>query len=150
MKQYKNRKGFTLVEFLIVATMVGVLSQMMFFTKIEASNSAKVNNIISNLKNLKVAALAHYAQSMDLYNPELDPELPNRITNHLSKYLNANSEVPNYYIAVEDAHSQPSWWICYNNVTDNIREKLIDKTKSAGLKVVNIPAESTVIALQIR
>ncbi|MBR2209391.1 MAG: type II secretion system protein [Synergistaceae bacterium] len=139
----KNRKGFTLVEFLIVAAVVGVLSEMMLFTNIEAAHSAKANKIITNLQNIKFVTRAYYSASMDVYSPETDSDLPDKITKHVSKYLGSDSEeLPNYYIKVDENSNNNSWWVCYNNVTDDIRDRLINKE---GLK-----SESNTVALQIR
>lgn len=60
-----KRKGFTLVELLIVIVVIGILSAMMMLSSTEAVSSAKASNIISNLRNLKTAALAWYADNPD-------------------------------------------------------------------------------------
>ena len=70
MSYRKNikRKGFTLVELLIVIVVIGILSAMMMLSSNEAVSSAKANNIIANLRNLKTAALAWYADNPDYVN----------------------------------------------------------------------------------
>ena len=60
MKNFSNRKGFTLVELLIVIVVIGVLSAMMMLSSTEAVSSAKANNIVANLRNLKIAVTAWY------------------------------------------------------------------------------------------
>ena len=60
-----KRKGFTLVELLIVIVVIGVLSTMMMLSSTEAVSSAKAATIISNLRNLKTATLAWYADNLD-------------------------------------------------------------------------------------
>ncbi|MBQ7068903.1 MAG: type II secretion system protein, partial [Synergistaceae bacterium] len=63
MRNSKNirRKGFTLVELLIVIVVIGILSAMMMLSSTEATTSAKAAAIVSNLRNIKTAALAYYA-----------------------------------------------------------------------------------------
>lgn len=65
MKRATNRKGFTLVELLIVIVVIGILSAMMMLSSTEAVTSANASNIISNLRNLKTAALAYYVDNLD-------------------------------------------------------------------------------------
>ncbi|MBR0256756.1 MAG: type II secretion system protein, partial [Synergistaceae bacterium] len=64
MKSMK-RKGFTLVELLIVIVVIGILSSMMMMSSTEAVTSARASNIVSNLRNLKTAALAYYTDHLD-------------------------------------------------------------------------------------
>lgn len=58
------RKGFTLVELLIVIVVIGVLSAMMMLSSTEAVSTAKASNIISNLTNLKKAVVAWYVNNL--------------------------------------------------------------------------------------
>ena len=66
MKRNMKRRGFTLVELLIVIVVIGILSAMMMLSSTEAVTSAKASNIVSNLRNLKTAALAFYTDHMDM------------------------------------------------------------------------------------
>ncbi len=54
------RKGFTLVELLIVIVVIGVLASMMMLSSTEAVTSAKATKIVSDMKLLQRAALAWY------------------------------------------------------------------------------------------
>ncbi|MBQ9595386.1 MAG: type II secretion system protein [Synergistaceae bacterium] len=68
MKKFaSNRKGFTLVELLIVIVVIGILSAMMMLSSSEAVATAKATVIISDLRNLKTAALAYFADNVDTY-----------------------------------------------------------------------------------
>ncbi|MBQ7666275.1 MAG: prepilin-type N-terminal cleavage/methylation domain-containing protein [Synergistaceae bacterium] len=64
MKNIK-RKGFTLVELLIVIVVIGILSAMMMLSSMEAVTSAKASNIVSDLRNFKTAAMAMYVDHYD-------------------------------------------------------------------------------------
>ena len=66
MKRNMKRRGFTLVELLIVIVVIGILSAMMMLSSTEAVTSAKASNIVSNLRNLKTAALAFYVDHLDM------------------------------------------------------------------------------------
>ncbi|MBQ9419346.1 MAG: prepilin-type N-terminal cleavage/methylation domain-containing protein [Synergistaceae bacterium] len=65
MKKNAKRQGFTLVELLIVIVVIGVLSAMMMLSSTEAVSSARASDIVSDLRNLKTAALAWYADNLD-------------------------------------------------------------------------------------
>ena len=59
MSYRKNikRKGFTLVELLIVIVVIGILSAMMMLSSTEAVSSAKAARIVADLRNVKTAYL---------------------------------------------------------------------------------------------
>ncbi|MBQ6773619.1 MAG: type II secretion system protein [Synergistaceae bacterium] len=52
---------------LIVIVVIGILSAMMMLSSSEAVSSAKATAIISDLRNLKTAALAYFADNFDEY-----------------------------------------------------------------------------------
>ena len=126
---------------LIVIAMTGVLSGMIMFTNHEAAESSRVSDIINNLKNIKFVARAYYSERMDSYSSENDLELADEIKGRVAKYLGAESS--DYYIAV----NENSWWVCYGNVTDDIRDRLADK---AGLIGLNISENNKTVALKIK
>ena len=137
----KARKGFVMAALLIVIAMTGVLSGMIMFTNHEAAESSRVSDIINNLKNIKFVARAYYSERMDSYSSENDLELADEIKGRVAKYLGAESS--DYYIAV----NENSWWVCYGNVTDDIRDRLADK---AGLIGLNISENNKTVALKIK
>lgn len=55
-----NRKGFTLVELLIVIVVVGILAAMMMLSSTEAVTSAKAIKVINDLTILKKAVTSWY------------------------------------------------------------------------------------------
>ena len=129
-----RHEGFTLVELLIVIVVIGILSAMMMLSSTEAVSSAKASNIVSNLRNLKTAALSWYIDSMD----EVEKStftLAN--TTHLplvKKYLsNGNADLTGYEIV---ADSSKKWYIKYSGgdmSNASVVNKLEARRKSVGL-----------------
>ena len=122
-----KRRGFTLVELLIVIVVIGVLSAMMMLSSTEAVSSARASNIISNLRNLKTAALAWYADHLD----EADSVNISTKRAEILKYMNNEKVEDNYKFTGMGANH---WFVYYDNLTDtNIRTKLIGRKTSVGL-----------------
>ena len=61
-----KRKGFTLVELLIVIAILGVLTAMMSISAGRSTASAKAARIISNIEVCKTAASVYYSENYDI------------------------------------------------------------------------------------
>ena len=100
----KIRKGFTLMELLIVIALLGALAAMASISGSEAMTTAKAGNIINNLRNLSTAVNEYCYDNMNnLY--ELTA-LPARteIWYYMNEGVSNDTKVPeaqlsNYYIA---------------------------------------------------
>ena len=142
-----KRRGFTLVELLIVIVVIGVLSAMMMLSSTEAVSSAKASNVISNLRNMKTAALAYYADHLD------DAEGTNfslsAKASDVRGYLNNenSTETAKYLFTGKGSNT----WFVYTNVTDkNVIAKLKGRQSSVGLrKLTNVTTEGSVTSADI-
>lgn len=61
----RGKKGFTLVELLIVVIVIGVLSAMMIIAANEIMATSRAATVISNLRNLKSAVTLWYIDNQD-------------------------------------------------------------------------------------
>ena len=127
-----KRKGFTLVELLIVIVVIGILSAMMMLSSTEAVTSAKASNIVSNLRNLKTAALACYTDSMDTYSSgKASPDIK-----AIFKYLGSGKAIPESKDYGVD--TTKGWYLKYTitgtgSEITQIKNKLKGRAKSSGL-----------------
>ncbi|MCF7935683.1 MAG: type II secretion system GspH family protein [Synergistales bacterium] len=60
-KMMKRRSAFTLVELLVVIVIIGILSSMLMLTMGSGTDRATATKIVSDLRNLKAAAIMVYA-----------------------------------------------------------------------------------------
>ena len=138
-----KRRGFTLVELLIVIVVIGVLSAMMMLSSTEAVSSARASNIVSNLRNLKTAATAMYVDNQDGANALPTDETKytgtqNNSMDKVVKYMNnggssagtVDATMTNYGVVNTDG----SWFVFIDGITDsNVQKKLAGRAKSVGL-----------------
>ena len=125
-----TKKGFTLVEMLIVIMVIGVLSSMMMISSTESINSAKASDIITTLNNIKIAALAHYVDSFDVNTPSQTLDMAN-----IKPYLNNGSSLSSEYGVTQN---NKSWFAAYkftnSGSNSEIKSKLAGRAQSSGLK----------------
>ncbi|MCC0671754.1 MULTISPECIES: type II secretion system protein [unclassified Clostridioides] len=95
MKLRKNKKGFTLVELLVVIAIIGILAVVAVPALFSNINKAKVASVESDYSSVKSAALSYYADKN---------EFPEDITDDLKTYMESNitnSDVGGTYTLVK-------------------------------------------------
>nr|UWI50018.1 prepilin-type N-terminal cleavage/methylation domain-containing protein [Clostridioides difficile] len=81
MKLRKNKKGFTLVELLVVIAIIGILAVVAVPALFSNINKAKVASVESDYSSVKSAALSYYAD---------ENVLPKTINGDLKTYLESD------------------------------------------------------------
>ena len=142
------RKGFTLVELLIVIAVLGSLSGMMMQASSDAVDSADAAKILSNLQSLKVAAMEMYieeplvaAKTSIAFNDAtaVSDSDTRTIAQVLGAYLGKKADA----LAAEGAAAKyglvgntTHWYVVYKfDANDNaaVKAKLAAKAKEADL-----------------
>ncbi len=132
-----KRKGFTLVELLIVIALIGIMASAMMISGFEAVSTGNANKIINNMLQLKTATYAWYKDNISRIVPDgsgykirtkgTDQNFSSFVASHKSEILayldNSESitllgknETPNEQgdytlIAVDNARK---WYVCCN------------------------------------
>ncbi|MBQ6666266.1 MAG: prepilin-type N-terminal cleavage/methylation domain-containing protein [Synergistaceae bacterium] len=158
----EGRKGFTLVELLIVIVVIGILAGMMMLSSTEAVTSAKATKIISDLTVLKKAVISWYADNYERIERKYNNDSKRddylvKVGNssyHLGvfakdhggqkefvKYLGSSNKItltkdnftkPGEYLLATEGNE---WFVGYDVGSDmRLREKLAGRAKSLKLQ----------------
>ena len=132
-----SRKGFTLVELLIVIVVIGVLSTMMMLSSTEAVSSAKASNIVSNLRNLKTAALAWYVDNLST----ADTVNISSKRTEIIQYMSNESVASEYKFT---GKGEGNWYVYYESPESRVGDKLKSRKDDVGLKKITAGNTPTV------
>ena len=132
-----NRKGFTLLEVMIVVIIVGILSSValpQYITTLEKGKSAEaVTNIGSLRTSLDRYWYQNAAGTTDI--DDLDVDNPNAVTNRLYQYaITANSCTSTariYTMKAERIGKESDYWVQWTQ-TSNAAGKLTRSPKLGG------------------
>lgn len=131
-----KHEGFTLVELLIVIVVIGILSTMIMMSSTEAVTSSRASNIVSNLRNIKAAALALYSDSIDTFIAEPEHEID--LSKDIVQYLQSGTNMPDV-AKFSVKNLKGSWYVFYDVGDDDavdrarLAQKLQGRAQSAGL-----------------
>ena len=137
----KFRKGFTLLELLVVIAVMGVLGAMGMISGQEAMDVANATNIVSGFESVSAAMMMYYTEvstSADIGADEIDADA---IVEGVQAYIkNGNSVAADdtakagvYNISIVGDSTPKSWWLTYTLTADDTKIGKILKTKNTRL-----------------
>ena len=145
----KSRKGFTLVELLIVIAVIGILSTMAVIGGSEANNIATANKIVEEFKIISAAMNMYYADNRTTCDAADATSLAATIKTGLAPYLkmdvsDTNSPITagKYNIMVTDTKQ---WWLSYTlpEANSKVASILANKAATEGFKKATTDSGTT-------
>ena len=144
------RKGFTLVEILIVIIVMSILGAMMTYSSSEAISSNKAAEIVIKLRNLKIAAMQMYVDKLDIWQGSTTEEINKAkdafTMGEVKTHLNDDNGYDSKYVIITDKgkkdtstpYANRKWYIVYNFDTqekdvEKVKEKLAKRAKTDDL-----------------
>jgi len=138
------RKGFTLVELLIIIIIIGILAGAMMLVAGTSRDAAEASKIISDLRNMKAAVLMWMADNpttitkTDWDGKHTDQAALDKLNKYLDRPLIKDAHPFVFKVETgkdKDGKSYEVWLLGYNlaNVRAGVKDKLASQAASAGL-----------------
>ena len=133
-----THKGLTMIEMLIVMTVIAILSSMMMMSSTESVSTSNAMNLITNLRNLSTAAMSLYTDNLDFFrkNPNASPDLLPYVRPYLYKGTVNSSNEDDVYANYCVKNFDGTWWAGYKFPSDNksLKGKVSKYAGTEGLK----------------
>ena len=148
----KFRKGFTLLELLVVIGVMGIMSSMAMVAGQQATDAARANNIADNLEKAAAAMMMYYSDNAEdiAQNGTTAADVIKGASAYLKSSVTLEDENSNgggvdgtYSIYIsEESTVGATWWIAYTFLPDDtgIKNIMANKAKRMELKTTNTNA----------